>query len=123
MDARTPQAGKGRRRTANVVGAIATTRAAAIATTTFAVLRRPSPACGVLATIAHPPNLPALIVAHEQRTIRRHGDSDGPSPARAVGPLPSRDEIFDRGGLAASDAHPHDFCAGGHRAIPRAVVG
>src|SRR5438477_2305327 len=99
------------------------TSVAAIATTTCAVLRRPAATPGVLTRIAHPPNLAALVVAHEQRAFRQNEQADGSAPACTIRKLPATDEILDSGRppAAAIEAHADDLGTCGHGAIPRAL--
>src|SRR5206468_11673297 len=84
---------------------------------------RPPVRPSVLPPISHPPDLPAHVVADQQRAVRGHHDAHRPAPARAVGQLPPGDEVVDRHGPAVLDLDPHHLRAGRHRAIPRAVVG
>src|SRR6266850_4848767 len=77
----------------------------------------------ILPSITHPPDLPAHVVAHQQRAIRSHNDAHRTPPARPVGPLPSRDEIVDRDGAAVLYVDAHHLIARGHRAVPGTVEG
>src|SRR5712691_7651782 len=52
---------------------------------------RPSDA---LPSISHPPDLATRVVAHQQRPVRQHEETHGPSPPLAVGTLPAHDEIL-----------------------------
>src|ERR1700694_2654733 len=76
-----------------------------------------------LVPIRHPPDLPAHVVAHEQRAIRGGHDADRTAPARTIGSLPPHDEVLDADGAPVLDAHPHDLGARRHRAVPGSVIG
>src|SRR6185437_13035041 len=52
-----------------------------------------------LPRIAHPPDPIARVVAHQQRSIRHHQESDRSPPARPVGKLPPGDEVVNRSRL------------------------
>src|SRR5690349_6106532 len=90
---------------------------------TSTTLHTPPPPFRTSVPIAHPPDPTARVVAHEERAIGHHQQPDGPSPARAVRELPSRHEVAGRYRPAVLHVHPHHLGAGGHAAVPRAVIG
>src|SRR6267143_3009019 len=75
-----------------------------------------------LPRITHPPDPIARVVAHQQRSIRHHQESDRSPPARPVGKLPPGDEVVNRSRPTVLHVHPHHLRARRHRAIPGAVV-
>src|SRR5262245_54262723 len=58
-----------------------------------------------LVPIRHPPHSPTLIVGNEQRTVGQGEWRHRPAPARAVGELPSGDEVFGRYGATVLHFH------------------
>src|SRR5438876_126780 len=76
-----------------------------------------------LPPIAHPPDLSAHVVAHQQRAVRQHQETDRPTPARTIGALPTDNEILHTHRAAPTAVHldAHDLRPGRHGAIPRAV--
>src|SRR5438093_9405646 len=93
-------------------------------TIAFAAIRRPSPPfAAVLPSIAHPPDFSTIVIAHQQGPIRQDEQSHRPAPARAVGTLPTNDEIIHahRAATTAVDLDAHDLGAGRDRTVPGAV--
>src|SRR5438105_13986608 len=76
-----------------------------------------------LPSIAHPPDFSTVVVTHEKRSVRKHQETDRPPPARAVGTLPTDDEIIHthRPAPAAVHLDAHDLGTRRHGAIPRPV--
>src|SRR6266566_9594042 len=77
----------------------------------------------VLPSICHPPDLSAHVVADEERSVRHDEETDRATPARAIGKLPSNDEVLDPGRSTTGAVHAHadDFGAGWHGSVPGAV--
>src|SRR5947209_1053741 len=95
-------------------------------TTAFAAIRRPAPPfAAALPRISHPPDFSTVVVTHEKRSVRKHQETDRPPPARAVGTLPTDDEIIHAHRPAAAAVHrdAHDLGTRRHGAIPRPVQG
>src|SRR6185437_14357900 len=89
---------------------------------TCTAFHRLAPPSTALVPITHPPDPIARVVAHQQRSIRHHQESDRSPPARPVGKLPPGDEVVNRSRLTVLHVHPHHLRARRHRAIPGAVV-
>src|SRR5439155_19451083 len=58
-----------------------------------------------LPPIAHPPDLSAHVVPHQQRAVRQHQETDRPTPARTSGALPTDNAILQTHRAAPTPVH------------------
>src|SRR5919108_733924 len=101
---------------------ITTAPQSALQLATFTLLHQPPPTSTDLVSIAHPPDPIARVIAHKQRSIRQHQQTDRSAPARAVSELPPRDEVFAPRRSPAGDMHADDLRSRRHGTVPGTVV-
>src|SRR2546430_606492 len=77
---------------------------------TFTTLLQPAATSPGLVPIAHPPDPIAQVIAHQQRSVRRHSHADRPSPL-ALSHEPSADEILRGSRPTVLHVSPFDFVA------------
>src|SRR5579864_21529 len=89
--------------------------------TTIAAAPAVAQSANRLLGIGHSPDSSTRVVGDEQRAVGKHQQSHDPTPAGAIGELPSGHEVLTRYRLAVLDSHPDHLVPGRHRAVPRTV--